>query len=134
QDLKLLTQAIDKAASALAENKRREGWEALQERARDASSIVSQLFIIQTQVRAHLLKLRPLHYELRPSVEYAFENRLDLMNQRAKVVDAWRQITVTANGLAAGLDVTYNGNIATPPAGNRPFEFRPSASSHSVGL
>ncbi|HMC65968.1 MAG TPA: TolC family protein [Gemmataceae bacterium] len=134
QDIKSVLAAIDKAALALVENKREDGWKALQNRSLDVIDAVSQLLVLQTQVRVYLLKLRLLHYPLGPAIEYAFANRLDLMNQRAKVVDAWRQITVTANGLAAGLDVTYNGNIATPPAGNRPFDFRASASSHSVGL
>src|SRR5207249_5842401 len=60
--------------------------------------------------------------------------RLDLMNQRARVVDAWRQITVTANALKASLDIVFNANIATPPGGANPVDFRASASSYRVGF
>jgi hypothetical protein len=55
------------------------------------------------------------------------------MNQRARVVDAWRQIRVTANQLQSGLDVVFNANVNTKGNGD-PVDFRASASNYSVGV
>src|SRR5262249_28523506 len=57
----------------------------------------------------------------------------DLMNLRGRVVDAWRQIAVTANALKAGLNVTATANVATKPLADAPFDFRASASQYTVG-
>ncbi len=134
KDLAKLTQASAAARAALAENKRKANWEALLDRTRDLSAAAAQVSIIQTQVRVYLIKLKPVPYKLKEATQYALANRLDLMNQRGAVVDAWRKIAVTASALKTGLDVVFNGNIATPPVGVNPFDFRSSASSYSVGL
>ena len=129
-----LAAAIARAAAALAEEQRKAGWDALQRRANDEIAAANQLFVIQTQIRVYLIRLKPVQDSLDSALEYALANRLDLMNQRARVVDAWRQIDVTANALRAGLNVTVNADIATPPGGDNPFDFRASASSYSVGF
>jgi hypothetical protein len=54
----------------------------------------------------------------------ALTNRLDLMNARGSVVDAWRQVAVTANALLGVTDVQYHLDTSTPPLTNRPFDFR----------
>ena len=133
-DLGKLGKAIEKATSGLAENRRQQGWEALQKQVQEQSAAAAQLFVVQTQVRVYLIKLAPIEYEIGPATEYALENRLDLMNVRGRVVDAWRQIDVTANQLQAGLDVTVNANIATPPLTGNPVDFRASASTYSASL
>jgi hypothetical protein len=61
----------------------------------------------------------------------ALENRLDLMNARAKVVDAWRQIAVRANALMGFLNVRYHLDGANF-AGTQPFDFNPAASQHQL--
>jgi outer membrane protein TolC len=134
EELDSLGKAIDKAVLALAENKRKEGWEALVPHTREASAAAAQLFVVQTQIRVFLIRLKPMRYELADAVDYAAANRLDLMNQRARVVDAWRQIAVTANQLRAGLDLILNANVATPPGTGNPVDFRASASTYSVGF
>ncbi len=134
EDLEVLEKAIDKAMRALREDTRTEGWETLQKLTRQEANLLAGLFVIQTQVRVYLIQLKPIPFELAEATEYARANRLDLMNQQAQVVDAWRQITVTADTLQAGLDVVFNANIATPPGGANPVDFRASASSYRVGL
>jgi hypothetical protein len=63
--------------------------------------------------------------------QYALENRLDLMNVRGQVVDAWRQLRVFANALLGVFTVGYQGELATPVLGSHPFRFtRNAASSH----
>ena len=45
----------------------------------------------------------------------AMEHRLDLMNERAQLYDAWRQIKVTANALQGVFNVTLTNQFITPP-------------------
>jgi hypothetical protein len=65
-------------------------------------------------------------------IQTALINRLDLMNARAQVVDAWRQIAVTANSLQGVFDVRYDLNSNTPAGGNNPFAFSGTRSNHQL--
>jgi hypothetical protein len=69
---------------------------------------------------------------LQTIVRVAFENRLDLMNQRAQVVDAWRKITVSANSLMAALDVQYAYDVNTPLGFARPLDFGYNRRRHQL--
>jgi len=62
----------------------------------------------------------------------AQQNRLDLMNARASVVDAWRLIQVRADALKAGLDVVFDGQLDT--LGDNPFRFRSPTGQLRAGL
>jgi len=119
---------------ALAENNRKESTEGLARLGGSLSETAAELFVLQTRVRVYLIELRPANYNADEATAYAFNNRLDLMNQEAQVVDAWRQLTVTASALKTGLNLVTAANIATPPLGNHPFDFRASASTYSVGV
>jgi hypothetical protein len=57
------------------------------------------------------------------AVKIALANRVDLMNARAQVVDAWRQIRVTANALMGVFDVGYHLTATTDPLGSKPLAF-----------
>src|SRR5262249_33967511 len=50
-------------------------------------------------------------------------NRFDLMNARARLVDAWRQIAVTANALLGVLNVRSHLDYFTPIGKAQPFDF-----------
>lgn len=65
----------------------------------------------------------PLDDAYTTGIQAALSNRLDLMNTRGQVVDAWRQIAVQANALQGVLDVQYNLNSTTPPGGANPLAF-----------
>src|SRR5262249_39050099 len=106
---------------------------ALQNRSRQLIAHLAQVFVLQPQIRVYLMRLKPVPYQLEEAETYARDNRLDLMNVRGRVVDAWRQIAVTANTLKGVLNVTASANIATKPGADAPFDFRASASSYSVG-
>ncbi len=56
----------------------------------------------------------------------AIENRLDLMNARAQLVDAWRQVAVFANGLLGTFNVAYHLDSSTPPDFAKPLAFQPA--------
>jgi hypothetical protein len=51
----------------------------------------------------------------------ALENRLDLMNQRAQLVDSWRKIAIAANSLLGTLNVQYHMDTTSPLDQNHPL-------------
>ncbi len=65
-------------------------------------------------------------------VQTALTNRLDLMNARAQVVDAWRQIAFTANSLQGVFNVRYDLASSTPSGGNNPVGFSGDRSNHQL--
>jgi hypothetical protein len=133
-ELGKLVKDLDRESAGLTEGTREKGWESLQKRARQLIADAAQLYVVQTQVRVYLIQLQPIPYTSEEAWAYARDNRLDLMNQRAAVVDAWRKIEVTASALKTGLNVTVTGNIATEPDTRNPVDFRASASQYTVGL
>jgi outer membrane protein TolC len=62
----------------------------------------------------------------------AIENRLDLMNARAQMHDAWRQVRVIANTLLGFFNVAYHMDASTLPTGSRPLAFIPEATRHQL--
>ena len=64
----------------------------------------------------------------------ALTNRWDLMNARAQVVDAWRQLKVTANALMGVATVQYNLQATTPPTGVHPLAFSSAATNQQLTL
>jgi hypothetical protein len=65
-------------------------------------------------------------------IKAALDNRLDLMNARAQVHDAWRQVAVLANGLLGVLNVGYQLNATTPPGQGTPLAFRPEYTTNQL--
>lgn len=68
------------------------------------------------------------------AVQAALENRVDLMNARAQVVDAWRQLRVTANNLMGAVNVGYNLQTQTPAGGMHPFAFSSAGTTQQVNF
>ncbi len=66
------------------------------------------------------------------AIKAAQTNRLDLMNARAQVVDAWRQLAVTANALLGVLNVQYHLDSTTPPGGSNPLAFSSAATNQQL--
>jgi hypothetical protein len=64
----------------------------------------------------------------------ALENRLDLMNARGQLYDAWRQLRVTANALKGVFTVAVTNQYLTPPTTNNPFGFVDQAKQFSLVL
>ncbi len=54
---------------------------------------------------------------------HALAHRLDLMNGRAQLTDAWRQIRVAANSLMGYVDVGYGAEFLTPADAAKPLAF-----------
>lgn len=68
------------------------------------------------------------------AVKVALTNRWDLMNARAQVVDAWRQIRVTANALLGAFNVGYNLESTTLPGRLNPFAFSAHGTEQQLSL
>ena len=71
---------------------------------------------------------------LQAAVRIALEYRLDLMNTRAQLYDAWRQIRVRANALKGILNVKLTNQVFTPPTTTNPFGFFSQAHQFSLVL
>jgi len=65
-------------------------------------------------------------------VQTAFENRLDLMNQQAQLVDSWRKIKVAANALMGTFNVEYHIDSLTPRGLGTPLAFTPQSTRHDL--
>jgi hypothetical protein len=65
-------------------------------------------------------------------VAIARENRLDWMNARARLVDAWRKMDYFANPLKSGVTFTADGGFGT--LGNNAGRFDSRAGAARVGL
>lgn len=76
----------------------------------------------------------PLDDAMTRVAQTALTNRLDLMNARAQVVDAYRQIAVRANALQGVFDVRYDLTTATPADENTPASFAGSRTRHAITL
>ncbi|HTN01907.1 MAG TPA: TolC family protein, partial [Planctomycetaceae bacterium] len=105
----------------------------LRELREDLLQSLQSLKVIQTGLRAELIELPKFEMSIEQVVELAMENRLELMNARGNVMDARRQLEITANRLQSVLNVVAEGEIGTEP-GNKPFAFRGDQSSFQAGL
>ncbi len=68
------------------------------------------------------------------ALKVALSNRVDLMNARAQVVDAWRQLRVTANALLGIFNVAYHLDAITPPGGSNPLAFSSARTNQTLTL
>lgn len=100
-------------------------------------SLSQGLALVQVDVRLELIPLNPFRMPQDQAVAIALENRLDLMNFRADVMDARRAVEVAANQLQSVLDVVAEGDVRTPSIGagnDNPLDFREDDSDYRVGL
>jgi len=56
------------------------------------------------------------------------------MNNRAQLVDAWRQIAVTANAWLGVFNVSYNLNTLSPANQTKPLDFAASRTDQQLAL
>jgi len=99
----------------------------------DLLRLIQNLQVVQVSLRVELIELEPFEETMELSVDIGIENRLDLMNARAAVMDARRQVEVIANQLRGNLDVVVEGDFRNS-GGNRPFDFRADRSELRAGI
>jgi hypothetical protein len=97
---------------------------------------VRRASVVQAIVRVELIPMEPVDLEMTEAVQLALENRLDLRNRRASVMDARRQLEIAADALESNLDLVAEGEINTPELedNGKPFAFRARDSEFRVGL
>ena len=69
--------------------------------------------------------------------QLAVDNRLDLMNQRARVMDARRRLEIAADQLESRLDLVVEGSLNTrsiDDENGNPFDFRADESEYRAGI
>ncbi|MBM4001511.1 MAG: hypothetical protein FJ297_18585 [Planctomycetes bacterium] len=93
---------------------------------------VLELSLVQARARAESATLPPVEIDGVESVEIARACRLDWMNARAGLVDAWRLIEFNADNLESVLDVVFSGDIRN--TGDNPIRLRGSTGNLRVGL
>ena len=68
------------------------------------------------------------------AAQHALDNRLDLMNTRGQLVDAWRQVAIYANALMATFTAQYNLIATSPTGAAQPLNLGGNATSHQLVL
>ena len=81
-----------------------------------------EIMLLRAAMRLEAVVLRPIEMEAVVAVEIARENRLDWMNARARLVDAWRLIKIDANALESDLNLILEGDVRTDS--DNPVDFR----------
>jgi outer membrane protein TolC len=77
--------------------------------ATEMSGRLLELSLDQAAARLEGITLSPIDVQPAAGIEIARANRLDWMNARANLVDAWRQIEFNGNALEADLDLVISG-------------------------
>jgi outer membrane protein TolC len=99
----------------------------------DLLQLTQSLRAVQAGLRSELITIQDFDMTQDEVVRLAIENRLDLMNARAQVMDARRAMEVAANRLEAVLNVVAAGDIGTS-GGTKPFDFRGDRSTFRAGV
>ena len=94
----------------------------LAELATEMSGRLLELSLDQAAARLEGITLSPINVQPEASIEVARANRLDWMNARANLVDAWRQIEFDANELEADLDLVISGGAGQVGNDARPLD------------
>jgi outer membrane protein TolC len=134
QELKALPGKITANAGQIDGSPRKTSWEKLLEHTSDYLRNLDDLIAIETVVRISGIELPVLDEKEDEAIAFAKANRLDLMNQKGQVTDAWRKVTVAANALRGDLNIVANANLANDPFAGRPLGFSARQSSFSLGL
>lgn len=100
----------------------------------DMLRISQGLQVIEIGLRVELITLEPFKMDITEAVRIGLDNRLDLMNERAFVMDTRRLMEVRSNELEAVLNVVVDGDVSTPLGKNRPLDFRGSQASLRAGV
>jgi outer membrane protein TolC len=95
---------------------------------------ISRLFVAQTQIRLFLIDITPVEIDEDTAVKIALRNRLDLMNDKARVVDSYRSVEIAADQLESDLNLTASANLRTDPGRDNGIRFDGESSRYSVGL
>jgi len=109
----------------------------LRQRIKDAQEqlvrFVRNLTVLEVGLRVEMIELNPFDMTEEECLATALANRVDLMNAKAQVMDARRQVEVAANALQAALNLVAEGDFGTTNDVN-PFAFNGDASTIRFGV
>ncbi len=77
------------------------------------SGLTQELALVKARARLETVTIPRLDITSSQALDIARANRLDWMNNRAQLVDAWRLIQFNVTQLKSGLNLTVNGGIGT---------------------
>lgn len=77
----------------------------------ELSGLLLELSLDQAAVRLESVRMVDVELEEEEAIALAEENRMDWMNARAGLHDAWRRTGIFRNALRSSLDLVINGNV-----------------------
>lgn len=95
---------------------------------------IAELYVAQNQIRLFLIEIESESIREEQAITFAHQNRLDLMNSKANVVDAFRKVEVAADALESDLSVSGGVTLGSDPSKNNAFRFDSSANRYRVGV
>ena len=137
EELDILVERIDPTGVDEEESDQIKNWKKLQLLINGQGGLIDQattLFVTQNQIRLFLIDITPLEIDEEIAVQLALENRLDLMNSKAIVVDAFRQVEIAADQLQSDLDITASANLNTDPNVDNAFRFDGDENQYTLGV
>jgi hypothetical protein len=90
------------------------------------------LSLMQTRARLDSMTLVPVSVTPEEAFQTASQHRLDWMNRKSQLVDAWRNIDITADNLKGNLKLTLTGSAGT--INNRRLDFSADSGRLQAGL
>ena len=88
----------------------------------ELEELVAVVLELRDQVRG-VVGLAELQVDMDQAMLTALIQRLDLMNRRGQLADAWRQIKFAGDDLRSILNLRATQSIRTRPGSNNPFDF-----------
>lgn len=93
---------------------------------------IATLILLQTQIRLFSIELNPLNLDEDSAVQIALQRRLDLMNSKAAVTDAFRGVEIAADQLQSDLSVSASAELGTD--NDNAFRFDSDANEYNLGV
>ena len=93
---------------------------------------VATLVLLQTQIRLFSIELKPLELDQESAVQIALDRRLDLMNSKGSVTDAFRGVEIAADQLESDLSVSASAELGTD--NDNAFRFDSDANEYNLGI
>ena len=98
----------------------------------DTLQFAQRSLLVRARARAEAVVFEEIELAAEFAYRIALDNRLDVMNAKAALVDSWRMIQFRRDALQSVLNITASGDIKT--AKNNPVDFQASTGSVRLGV
>jgi outer membrane protein TolC len=123
---------LDKLQQELAAGKEKQVESGLVVWLLDLYRLLGEAVLIQARARLESVSVDPIELTPDDAMRTAMVNRLDVMNNRAALVDSWRLIAFNADALQSRLSVLADGNVSTDH--DNALSFRAPTASLRMGV